>query len=264
MFIYPCLSTVETQDPSVHIAIPILISVVIFLIIIIAVIVTYHHLKYTSLIRVTERAYGQLRNRGLRDKSVHGATSRSLNAMPRSHKMLCTPGPNPSVENPLETSVGEVLYEDPDKNVNSATKPDSKLPHEFLVPSQSILLENSSSYHDYNYPDMPDVGLVQAPVSARRTDEDGYMVMDRCPQGRTTAGSEVYYSSRISRSESGMESSKIPGSEGCCSIRIPNSLKQEERGGSIENPESHVYYSADSVNACDDNEDGAYIIPDDN
>ena len=174
-------------------------------------------------------------------------------------------GTNPPVKRPLETSVGEVIYEDPDRKVPSATTADPELSHEYLVPFRGVHLKDSSSDHDYNYPDMPDVGLVQAPFSASRmTDEDGYIVMERDPQGRTTASSKVYYSSHIPRSQDGMGSSKIPGIEGYYSTRIPKSLKQEERGGSIENTESHVYQSADSVKACNDNEDGGYIILDDN
>ena len=131
----------------VHIAIPIVIRVVIpvaiFLIIIIAGILTYHRLKHAdeSTIRVVDRANEQHRDRGILDGSLLGATSQSINAMPRSHVMQCASGTNPSVKNPLETLVGEVLYEEPDKTVSSATTAYPELSHEYLVPFQAVLLE---------------------------------------------------------------------------------------------------------------------------
>ena len=236
----------EAPGPAVHIAIPIFIPVAISLIIIVVGILTYNRLsKHTgeSTIRVTGRANEQHRGRDLRDKRASGT--------------------NPSMKNRLGTLVGEVLYEDPDKNVSSATTADPDLSQEYCAPVLGEPLKNSSSDHDYNYPDMPDVGLVQAPASARRTDEDGYIVMDRDPQDRTTAGSKVYYSSRIPRSQGGMGSSEIPGREKCYSLRIPKLLMKEGKEP-VQNPDSHVYYSADSVKACDGYEDGAYIILDDN
>ena len=264
--IYLGLSTVEALGPAVHFAIPIVIPVVIFLIIIILGILTYHRLKHAgeSPIRVTERVNEQHQDRGSRDTSVHDATSWLFNAMPLSQRIHCASGSNHSVNNPLETLVGEVIYEEPDKKVYSATTEDSEIFHEYFAPVLVEPLKNSSLDNDYNYPDMPDVGLVQAPVLARSTDEEGYMVMDCDPQGQTAAGSKVYYSSRVTQSQSGMGSSKITGSEGCYSLRIPKPLKKEKRGGSVENPDSHVYYYADPVKACDDYEDGAYIILDDN
>ncbi|XP_030839716.1 uncharacterized protein LOC105447425 [Strongylocentrotus purpuratus] len=110
---------------------------------------------------------------------------------------------SPPMKRPLETSVGEIFYEDPDKKVPSATTADPELSHGYLVPFRGVPVKNSSSDHDYNYPDMPDVGLVQVPVSARSTDEDGYIVIDRDPQDRTTAGSNVNYSSHILPSQDG-------------------------------------------------------------
>ena len=239
------LPTVEAPGPSVHIAIPIFIPVAISLIIIVVGLLTYHRLsKHTgeSTIRVTERANEQYQDRGSRDKSASVT--------------------NPSIKNRLETVVGEVLYEDPDKKVSSATTADPKLSHEYLVQFNAVPLKNSSSDHDYNYPDMPDVGLVQARVSARSTDEEGYILMDRDPQGRTTAGSKVYYSSRIPRSQGDMGCTELLGSEGYNSTRIPKPFRKEDREGSVENSDSHVYYSADSVKVFDDNKDDGYIILD--
>ena len=114
------------------------------------------------------------------------------------------------MKNRLETLLGEVLYEDPDKKVSSATTADPELTHEYFVQFKAVPLKNSSSDHNYNYPVMPDGGPVQAPISARSTGEEGYIVMDRDPQGRTTASSKVYYSSRIPRSQGGMASSESP------------------------------------------------------